>query len=259
MTGIPHVKLIDSNRPRSPGYQVFVLSLCFVALLLLLVQGVIRIDPQSRTILDYVDNTICFLFLVDFVICLFRAPEPLKYFYTWGWLDLLSCIPSIEIMRWGRVARIFRVFRVLRAIKSGRLLAQLVLQRRSESTVLAASLVAMLLVFVSSVFILQFETDPQSNISTAEDAVWWAFTTITTVGYGDRYPVTPEGRIIAVVLMSAGVGLFGAFSAFLASWFLQSDISREDQEIAALRQEISALRGLLEAQTAVLAKMANGL
>jgi len=71
-----------------------------------------------------------------------------------------------------------------------------------------------------SISILQFETAPESNIKTAEDAIWWAFVTITTVGYGDRYPVTTEGRIIAAFLMITGVALFGTFTGFIAAWFM---------------------------------------
>ena len=77
------------------------------------------------------------------------------------------------------------------------------------------------MVIFSSIAILQVETDPNSNIKTAEDAIWWAYVTITTVGYGDKFPVTTEGRIIAAVLMTVGVGLFGTFTAFLASWFVE--------------------------------------
>jgi voltage-gated potassium channel len=68
---------------------------------------------------------------------------------------------------------------------------------------------------------------PGSNIRTAEDALWWAYVTITTVGYGDKYPVTSEGRIIAVALITVGVGLFGTFTAFVASWFVEK---REEEE-----------------------------
>jgi voltage-gated potassium channel len=76
--------------------------------------------------------------------------------------------------------------------------------KRTESAFLAVALVAILLLIGSSISILQVETAPESNIKTADDALWWALSTITTVGYGDRYPVTPEGRFVAGLLMCAG-------------------------------------------------------
>ena len=60
--------------------------------------------------------------------------------------------------------------------------------------------------------------------------MWWACATITTVGYGDRYPITTEGRIVGVVLMTVGVGLFGTFTGFVASWFLQNLRVRETEK-----------------------------
>jgi voltage-gated potassium channel len=80
--------------------------------------------------------------------------------------------------------------------------------------------IAILMIIFSSIAILQVETDPNSNIKNAEDAIWWSFVTITTVGYGDKFPVTTEGRIIAAFLMTVGVGLFGTFTGFVASWFM---------------------------------------
>ena len=74
--------------------------------------------------------------------------------------------------------------------------------------------------------------------------MWWAFVTLTTVGYGDKFPLSTEGRLIAVVLMTAGVGLFGTFSGFVAAWFLESP-ARHSAELAAinsLRQEVAGLR-----------------
>jgi len=72
----------------------------------------------------------------------------------------------------------------------------------------------------SSISILQVETVPESNIKTAGDAIWWSFVTITTVGYGDKFPVTGEGRVIAAFLMVTGVTLFGTFTGFIAAWFM---------------------------------------
>ncbi|MGE0021904.1 MAG: potassium channel family protein [Draconibacterium sp.] len=87
---------------------------------------------------------------------------------------------------------------------------------------------AVLLIIFSSIAILQVENAPNSNIQTAEDAIWWSYVTITTVGYGDKFPVTTEGRIIASVLMTAGVGLFGTFTAYIASLFVTDKKTEEE-------------------------------
>jgi voltage-gated potassium channel len=71
----------------------------------------------------------------------------------------------------------------------------------------------------------------------AEGALWWAVTTVSTVGYGDKYPVTPEDRIIAVVLMVLGIGLFGLIAATLLSFFI------EEQHIDDMTADINALAG----------------
>ena len=90
---------------------------------------------------------------------------------------------------------------------------------RGKLLIIEGILIILLVIF-SSIAILQVEDDPTSNIKTAEDAIWWAYVTITTVGYGDKYPITTEGRLIAGILMTAGVGLFGTFTAYVASWFV---------------------------------------
>jgi voltage-gated potassium channel len=110
----------------------------------------------------------------------------------------------------------------------------------------------LLLTITCGAAILHFEVHADGNIKTADDAVWWALVTITTVGYGDRFPVTTEGRVIAVVLMFAGVGLFGTFSGFLASWFIGSDESKS--EVAQLREEVRDLISRIEAAGGLVAR-----
>lgn len=88
-----------------------------------------------------------------------------------------------------------------------------------RGTFTVVALVAVLLVVLSSTAILQGKTNPESNIKTGQDALWWAHSTIATVGYGDNYPVTGAGRLIATALMTVGVGLFETFTGFLTSWF----------------------------------------
>ena len=230
------------SKPSSPAYHLLMLVLCLFALGVLAIQTAVTLDPQIRLVLEYADYAVCMIFFADFVVSMWRAPSRLRYFATWGWLDLLSSIPTVSVARWGRIGRVLRVFRVLRGLRATKLISTVILRKRAQNTFLAAALLALLLVVFCSVAILEFETAPESNIKTAADAVWWAFATITTVGYGDRFPVTPEGRFIAVVLMCAGVGLFGTLSGVFASWFLENEVADETTEIGALREEIAALR-----------------
>lgn len=239
---------MHSGRTESAPYQLFMLVLSLVTLGTLAIDVIADLSPATRTLLRYADVVVCFIFLADFFHCLRRSANRWRYLYTWGWLDLASSIPVIDAARWGRAARAIRIVRLMRGVRATRILGTLVLARRAESTVLAASLVAILLLVASSVSILQFENVPEANIKTPDDAIWWALTTITTVGYGDRYPVTAEGRFVAGLLMCAGVGLFGMFSGLLAAWFVAPAANQENAEIAALRQEIQQLRNLLEAR-----------
>lgn len=230
----------------APTYQLFMLALCVLALVVLVAQNAFRLDPEVETLLTYADTAICAAFLLDFLITLRRAPDRRRYLLTWGWVDLISSIPTLDLARWGRIARIARIARVLRGVRATRLVMKAILRQRAQSTSMAAALLAFLLILGCSTAILHFEQPPDSNIRTAEDAIWWAFTTITTVGYGDRYPITTEGRAIAALLMIGGVGIFGAISASLAAWFLAPEERETDDEIAALRQEIASLRQAIE-------------
>jgi voltage-gated potassium channel len=90
-------------------------------------------------------------------------------------------------------------------------------------------MVGVVMLISSSIAILEVEKSPESNIKTAEDALWWAYTTITTVGYGDRYPVTTAGRLVGAVLMTVGVGLFATLAGFIGSHFLQPRDDEDDQ------------------------------
>jgi voltage-gated potassium channel len=232
-------------KQQSGPYLLFMLTLSLFTLGLLAADALFRLDPRTREIIDGLDNAVCALFFLDFLITLWRAEDRKAYFLKWGWLDLLSSIPMVDELRWGRLARMFRIFRILRGLRAARLLAEVAVIKRAQSAMLTAALLSMMLVVFAAIAILQFETDPNSNIRTAEDALWWSLSTITTVGYGDRYPVTSEGRLLASGLMICGVGLFGALSGLVASWLLKPAETRQEADIDALQAEIRALRAQL--------------
>lgn len=242
---LPTTATPGDDRFSSLGYQLFILGLSVYAILSLVAQAMASSNPELIQILQYADIPVCALFFIDFLICYRNAPDRTRYLMGWGILDLLSCIPALDFARWGRVGRMLRIFRVLRGLRAGKVIVTLVLRRRAENTLLAALMVSSLLIIIGSVAILGIENQPESNIKSAEDALWWAFATIMTVGYGDRFPVTSEGRFVAGILMMAGLGLFGTFSAYLAAMFLQPE-AEEGKELVALRNEVQAMRALLE-------------
>ena len=198
------------------GLSLIILILSLYVLVSLVVTTFFSVTPEVHKILLQIDNFICIIFLIDFFYRFYQAPNKMK-FLKWGWIDFISSIPFIDFLRVGRLLRLLRLLRILRAFKSVKHIVEHVYKDKSKGLLSTVAVIAFLMVLFSSITILQVETAPNSNIKTAEDALWWSYTTLTTVGYGDKYPVTTEGRLIAAVLMTTGVALCGTFAGYIAS------------------------------------------
>lgn len=238
------------NRPAGGPYQLFMLGLCVYVLAALTAQTLFTLDPETIKILDLADVAVCVVFMLDFFHALAIAPNRWRYLVTWGWLDFISSIPTLDVCRWGRAARIFRILRVLRGLRAARLISTFVLEKRAECAFWAASLIGILVTIFGSIAILQLEADAGANIKNASDALWWSFVTVTTVGYGDHFPVTSSGRLLAALMMFTGIGLFGTFTAYVASAFMAPGEADQDRELAEIRQEMARLRETLEKDSA---------
>ena len=136
--------------------------------------------------------------------------------------SLKESIPFLDIFRAGRLLRLIRLLRIFRALKSTKSIFEHINRNKKQSALTSVALLSFVVVIFSSIAILEFENEVNSNIKTAEDAIWWSYVTITTVGYGDKFPITTEGRIIGAILMTTGVGIFGTFTALVSSWFIQN-------------------------------------
>lgn len=228
-------------------FQIFMIVLSIYVLVALFVSSMFDLSKEMEELLEQIDNIVCMIFMGDFFYRFYRAPSKLK-FLRWGWIDFISSIPMLDIFRGGNVFRIVRIFRLLRAFRSVKILLQYLFKNRAHNTFVSVAAVSCMIALGGSMAILNLEKDsPTSNIKTPSDALWWSVATITTVGYGDRYPVTDGGRIVAAILMTAGVGLFGTFTGLVASMFVEPDIKREEDESHALTQEIKALRTEIQA------------
>jgi len=237
----------DEIRESVTLFQIFMILLSIYVLAALFLDSMFELSPEMHGLLDKIDFIVCIIFMGDFFHRFHRAPAKLK-FLRWGWIDFVSSIPMLHAFRGGNAFRIVRIFRLLRAFRSVKILMQFLLKNRTHNTFVTVAAISCMIAMGGSMAILNLEkASPDRNIKTPSDALWWSVVTITTVGYGDRYPVTDGGRIVAVVLMTAGVGLFGTFTGFVASMFVEPDLKREENEIHALSKQIQLLRGEIQA------------
>lgn len=209
-------------------FNILILVLSVYVIVALLVNTFGHLPPETSKLLRDIDHSICFFFFIDFIVRFTSARNKLEYM-KWGWIDLLSSIPVFDVFVAARVFRVVQLLRVLRAFRSMRMVLKYYFSNKVKGAFTSIGIIAILMVIFSAIGILNVEKDaPNGNIKTAEDALWWAYVTITTVGYGDKFPVTTEGRLIAVALITVGMGLFGTFTAYVASWFVEK---REEDDL----------------------------
>jgi len=234
-----------TNKQQVTIWQIVMLFLCVYVLGALFIDTIFRLPDETSILLNQIDNAICIIFIGDFIFKVITAKSRLGYL-KWGWIDLVSSIPNVQILRGGRFVRIIRIMRILRGIRSTRQILKFLFANRAKGTFASVAMISFVLMVSSSIAILNCETSPDSNIQSASDALWWSFVTITTVGYGDFYPITLLGRIIAAVLMTAGVGLFGTFTAYVASSFLQQEDDEQEKREDRILAELESIKERLD-------------
>ncbi len=191
--------------------KLVVMLLSIFSILLLTLTFFIPEESEVSRLLSIFDYMLCVVFLYDFFDQFFKAENKWRYFYKYGWLDLLSSIPLVAQFRY---VRVFRIFRILRIIKSVKLLVSFIKDNKAMSLYGFVIFSACMILIICTTAVLYVEQGV-GNINTAEDALWWSFITITTVGYGDLYPVTNIGRLITVFLIVSGVASFGALISYI--------------------------------------------
>jgi voltage-gated potassium channel len=259
-------------REHGNAYNIFILVLTIFSLSLMVLQ-ILPLDPETRVLVTFYDNAICVIFLVDFAMNLVGSRPKRAYFITKrGWLDLLGSIPTLgfipftALFRLARLSRLARITKLLGGQNRTALIRDVLDNRSSYATFITVLLAGMVLC-VASILVLQEESrSADRNIQTGGDALWWSIVTITTVGYGDHFPVTFLGRLTAVFVMFSGIGIIGALASILASLLVAPGTPEAEpepvsasttagaaamstdaiaHELAGLRAEIAALRASL--------------
>lgn len=168
-----------------------------------------RLDADLRTSLDVASWTVWAAFIADFAARLYLADDRRAYALS-HWYDVALIL--LPLLRPLRLLRLLAFARVLNRSAAGSLVGRV-------STYVAG--IAVMALGLGALAILDAEQDAEgANIRTFGDALWWSATTVTTVGYGDHFPVTTTGRFVAVALMVVGIASIGAITAGVAAWLV---------------------------------------
>ncbi|ENM5740158.1 potassium channel family protein [Vibrio mimicus] len=193
---------------------MLVLSVIYVVVALL--PDIAVLSPEDLEFLDGLLWIVWGIFATELLVKIFVSPKPLQYMVQ-NWPDvLIVAMPFLRPLRFLRILLVLpKAWRQTRSV----------LRQKTFSFIGLTSLSTVLL---SAAFVYLVEKGTPSPINSYSDALWWAMSTITTVGYGDMYPVTGFGRGVAVFLMLTGITLFGLLTASVASFFVEDDTAKKD-------------------------------
>ena len=225
------------------NYELFVLAIVVLSLANWVIIVLIQPALEQAQVVWIMNVGLSIFLLADFAGRLWRQPRHWIFLgRRGGWLLLLGSLP----FPFAGVLRLVWVWLAARELRRSdyRSIEKGVVRQRARSTLLSAILAAIIMLETGALLMLRVESlSQQANIKTGIDALWWSIVTLSTVGYGDKYPVTTAGRVLGVIVIVVGVGLFSALTSFLAQWFLKSRAS-DDQPQASNAAEIQDLNRL---------------
>jgi voltage-gated potassium channel len=208
------------------GYELFIAAVSILSVFNMVLAYIPGVDPDAINVVYIINAVLTLLFIYDFGLRFATAPSRSFYFIRdYGWADLLAVIPAL------RIFRLFRIYKAYRIIhKYGiQYIVTYLSKNRAASALYILVLMVILIIEAGGFLVLQAEhAAPSANILTAFDAIWWAYVTITTVGYGDRYPVTIGGRMVGILVMTTGVAVFATFAGLISSKLLAPPEKEEE-------------------------------
>lgn len=216
-------------------------GLTVIALALLAIEALDNVHGSARTLLTVLDILVWACFAAEYITLLLLAPSKRSYVRAHP-LDLL--IVLVPLLRPLRLVRGVRALRLLRAARLLPLLGRF--RERTGQTLAYVIATATVVVVIAAVAVSTIERDRDGNIHGVGDGLWWAITTMTTVGYGDLYPTTGAGRVFGVVLMVVGISVLSVVTASLASWFNRAKQQVEEERLTSVERKLDEILARLD-------------
>lgn len=232
-------RIIENNDTRlGRGFDFFIQFLIVVSLVTFSIETLPDLSQPTRDVLRYTEIVTVIIFTAEYLLRLYVADRKLSFVFSFfGLVDLFAILPfyiSTGVdLRSIRAVRLFRLFRILKIVRYSAAIRRFhrALLIAKEEIVLFA-IVAVLLLYLSAVGIYYFENEAQPEaFSSVFHSLWWSVCTLTTVGYGDVYPVTTGGKIFTFVVLATGLGIISVPAGLVAS-ALSKARELEDSESA---------------------------
>jgi hypothetical protein len=240
---------------KNTGYEIFIGMLSVLSIFNLVLEFTFVTDQNMQNILVIMNGLLSMVFLGDFLFRLLTTDSKSGYFFRqFGWADLLASLPFSGL----KILRLFRLLRVYRLLKEvgPRQVGHSLIKDRAGSALLMLLLAGVLVLEFGSLAILRAEQYAKgANITSGADAIWYVIVTISTVGYGDRYPVTGPGRLIGALIIVVGVGIFGTFTGYLANLFLSPAQKPADATVTTGLERLERLKELSAQQQSEIAEL----
>jgi voltage-gated potassium channel len=207
---------------------------------------IVHLSPAVNDTFVAIDLFVWAAFVLEYLVKLYLSPGR-RHFVRHHLIDLaVITLPMLRPLRAARLLRLLNLARVGVVLANALRRTKALFTHRGLHFVLLA---VMAIIFACSALVLSFEINAKgSNIHNFGDALWWAVVTVTTVGYGDKYPLTAGGRGVATVLMFVGIGLIGVLTATVASYFVEQNANEDRAELVDRLDRMEAmLKQLTEA------------
>ena len=214
------------------------LAIVFVALGFLIDEA----SSGAKPGLELLELAITALFVAEFASRFLAAHDRAQYLRG-HWIDLVALTPPIRAARVLRLLRLLRLVRAFAGVYRAAVHVQSLARHRGFAWLVVAWLAVMV---ICSIALYAAEHGINKAIESPFDALWWGVVTLSTVGYGDVYPITPEGRLAAMILMVLGIGLFSAITATATSYLISTGRPHDESRGGHFVEEMERLAALRE-------------
>ncbi len=176
------------------------------------------------SILNWIDLGVTLFFIVEFAFKLILAPQK-WYFLKKSVVDILAILPIFRVFRLARTARLLRIVRLFRTVRAGKILRSDLVKEKTNVLFRTENTAMLTYLFMSVIFgtvgIMVFEKGANESFVTIGDGLWWCIVTITTVGYGDMFPITLGGKLVAVSIMFVGLSFYALLTGAISTVLIE--------------------------------------